>query len=78
MSERHEMHQVCVYETGVEEWKCEQCGRHFLMQHEPFLRLILTEGTIDVSHYGSTGNVNVSINTESDDIEIVESPQRLH
>ena len=52
MSECHTMKKLYSYTTGAQEWVCDDCGRHFLMQPEPFKRIVLTPGDEAIAHTG--------------------------
>ncbi len=52
MSHTHRMTQIRVHESGATEWLCENCGRHFVMQAEPFKRIVLTAGDASAAHVG--------------------------
>jgi hypothetical protein len=40
--------------SGMQEWRCPACGRHFVVRWPPdFERLVLTEGDGDAVHVGS-------------------------
>jgi hypothetical protein len=42
--------------SGMEEWRCPQCGRHFVVRWPPdFERLVLAEGDGDAVHVGAKG-----------------------
>jgi len=42
--------------SGMEEWRCPECGRHFIVRWPPdFERLVLAEGDGDAVHVGAKG-----------------------
>ena len=54
----HEMLHQGTDSSGMEEWRCPVCGRHFLVRWPPdFERLVLTEGDGDAIHVGTKGDV---------------------
>jgi hypothetical protein len=53
----HEMVHDGTDTTGMEEWHCPVCGRHFIMRWPPdYERLVLAEGE-NVTHIGTKGEV---------------------
>jgi hypothetical protein len=53
----HEMVHQGTDASGMEEWRCPVCGRHFIVRWPPaFERLVLTEGDGDAVHVGSKGD----------------------
>ena len=54
--QKHDMVLEKVYESGAEEWHCDQCGRKFIMQWEPAYRKIVLEvGNEHALHSGKKG-----------------------
>ena len=54
----HEMVHQGTDATGMEEWRCPVCGRHFLVRWPPdYERLVLAEGDEHASHVGTKGKV---------------------
>ncbi|GAB4266697.1 MAG: hypothetical protein Kow0080_08140 [Candidatus Promineifilaceae bacterium] len=61
MNSHHMMELLQIYPTGVEEWQCPACQRHFVLRTEPsFKRIILNEGDLSATHSGTKGNVAIS------------------
>jgi hypothetical protein len=57
----HEMVHEGTDATGMEEWRCPVCGRHFVVRWPPdFERLVLAEGDENASHVGTKGEVGLS------------------
>jgi hypothetical protein len=50
--QQHRVDRIKTHESGATEWKCDECGRHFVMQFEPYKRIILAKGNEEVSHCG--------------------------
>lgn len=60
MKEQHSMRLVKKHETGVQEWSCDECERHFAMQSDPFKIIVFKQGNELVTHTGGAmGNVNI-------------------
>ena len=56
----HEMVHQGTDAAGMEEWRCPECGRHFLVRWPPaWERLVLVEGDPDAAHVGSKGAVTL-------------------
>jgi hypothetical protein len=54
----HEMVHQGTDATGMEEWRCPVCGRHFMVRWPPnYERLVLAEGDENASHVGRKGEV---------------------
>ena len=52
----HEMVHQGTDASGMQEWRCPECGRHFVVRWPPdFERLVLTEGDGDAVHVGAKG-----------------------
>ena len=52
----HEMVHQGTDASGMEEWRCPECGRHFVVRWPPdFERLVLAEGDGDAVHVGAKG-----------------------
>ena len=50
----HEMVHVGTDVSGMEEWRCPVCGRHFIVRWPPdWERLVLVEGDENAPHVGS-------------------------
>jgi hypothetical protein len=44
--------------TGMEDWRCPACGRHFMMRWPPhYERLVLAVGNENVAHVGTKGGI---------------------
>ena len=56
MSEQHEMNRTKTHDTGVEEWLCDDCGRHFVIRPVPLSRIILNQGDEKIAHTGGVMN----------------------
>ena len=53
----HEMVHQGTDASGMEEWRCPECGRHFVVRWPPdFERLVLAEGDGDAVHVGAKGD----------------------
>jgi hypothetical protein len=54
----HEMVHEGTDATGMEEWRCPVCGRHFMVRWPPnYERLVLAEGDENSAHVGTKGEV---------------------
>ena len=53
----HSMSLVQTYSSGAEEWRCPTCDRRFILQWEPFKRIILEQGDALATHSASKGLV---------------------
>jgi hypothetical protein len=54
----HEMVHEGTDASGMEEWRCPMCGRHFIVRWPPdYERLVLAEGDADATHVGTKGEV---------------------
>jgi hypothetical protein len=50
----HEMVHVGTDPSGMEEWRCPVCGRHFIVRWPPdYERLVLAEGDPQAIHVGT-------------------------
>ena len=57
----HEMVHQGTDASGMEEWRCPVCGRHFMVRWPPnYERLVLAEGDEDASHVGRKGAAGLS------------------
>jgi hypothetical protein len=57
----HEMVHVGTDASGMEEWRCPVCGRHFIVRWPPdWERLVLVEGDADAPHVGSKGEASLT------------------
>jgi hypothetical protein len=57
----HEMVHEGTDATGMEEWRCPVCGRHFVVRWPPdFERLVLAEGDANATHVGAKGEAGLS------------------
>jgi hypothetical protein len=57
-SSPHEMVHQGTDASGMEEWRCPVCGRHFVVRWPPdYERLILAEGDAKATHVGTRGEV---------------------
>jgi hypothetical protein len=53
----HEMVHEGTDASGMEEWRCPVCGRHFIVRWPPdYERLVLTEGDENATHVGTKGD----------------------
>jgi hypothetical protein len=56
----HEMVHEGTDATGMEEWRCPVCGRHFVVRWPPnYERLVLAKGDERATHVGSRGEVRL-------------------
>ena len=47
--------------SGMEEWRCPVCGRHFVVRWPPdYERLVLAEGDPKATHVGTKGEVGLT------------------
>jgi hypothetical protein len=54
----HEMVHQGTDASGMEEWRCPVCGRHFIVRWPPdYERLVLAEGDPDATHVGAKDEV---------------------
>jgi len=54
----HEMVHDGTDASGMEEWRCPACGRHFMMRRPPYYeRVVLAEGDENVTHIWTKGGV---------------------
>jgi hypothetical protein len=57
----HEMVHEGTDASGMEEWRCPVCGRHFIVRWPPdYERLVLAEGDENATHVGTKGEVGLS------------------
>ena len=57
----HEMVHEGTDPSGMEEWRCPVCGRHFIVRWPPdYERLVLAEGDGDATHIGTRDQVRLS------------------
>jgi hypothetical protein len=57
----HEMVHEGTDASGMEEWRCPVCGRHFIVRWPPdYERLVLAEGDADATHIGTKGEAGLS------------------
>ena len=57
----HEMVHEGTDATGMEEWRCPVCGRHFIVRWPPdYERLVLAEGDENATHVGTKGDVGLT------------------
>ena len=57
----HEMVHEGTDASGMEEWRCPVCGRHFIVRWPPdYERLVLAEGDSDATHVGTKGEAGLS------------------
>ena len=57
----HEMVHQGTDASGMEEWRCPECGRHFVVRWPPdFERLVLAEGDGDAVHVGAKGETGLT------------------
>lgn len=55
MNDTHEMILETTHSSGSEEWFCPVCGRRFIVNWQPYKRVILEEGNYTASHSGNRG-----------------------
>jgi hypothetical protein len=57
----HEMVHQGTDASGMEEWRCPVCGRHFIVRWPPnYERLVLAEGDDNATHVGTKGDVGLT------------------
>jgi hypothetical protein len=57
----HEMVHQGTDPSGMEEWRCPVCGRHFVVRWPPdYERLVLAEGDPTATHVGTKGEVELA------------------
>lgn len=57
----HEMVHEGTDASGMEEWRCPVCGRHFVVRWPPdYERLVLAEGDPKATHVGTKGEVGLT------------------
>jgi hypothetical protein len=57
----HEMVHEGTDASGMEEWRCPVCGRHFIVRWPPnYERLVLAEGDADATHVGTKGEAGLT------------------
>ena len=70
----HEMVHQGTDASGMEEWRCPECGRHFVVRWPPdFERLVLAEGDGDADHVGAKGEpglTGIQVNPAAADAEV--------
>ena len=67
--QRHEMHLETIYPSGVVEWRCPTCGRHFVAQWIPeFRRLVLEMGDEAAIHQGGALSIETTASAEGDNL----------
>jgi hypothetical protein len=60
-SSPHEMMHEGTDPSGMEEWRCPVCGRHFVVRWPPdYERLVLAEGDPKATHVGTKGEVGLT------------------
>jgi hypothetical protein len=66
---QHAMQLEEAYPSGAEKWYCPICSRQFIMQWEPYKKVVLDVGDEYVIHSGDKGGVQVmsTTNSETDD-----------
>ena len=65
--QHHEMRLETIYSSGVEEWLCPTCGRHFVAQWIPdFRRLVLEVGDETALHQGGAVMIQTTASVEDD------------
>jgi hypothetical protein len=56
----HEMVHEGTDASGMEEWRCPVCGRHFVVRWPPdYERLVLDEGDPTATHVGTKGEIGL-------------------
>lgn len=58
-NEHHEMELLQTYPTGAEKWQCLHCDRQFVMQWQPYKKIVLKEGDEQAYHSGGKGGVQL-------------------
>jgi hypothetical protein len=66
MPNQHHMRKVKTHPGGALEWKCDECGRHFVVQDQPFKRIILAKGDERVLHSGGALAANFDVSGNAD------------
>ena len=61
MLKNHEMSKLKTEESNVEEWLCDECGRHLKFEFDPLKRSVLSKGDEYSTHTGSNLGGAVSI-----------------
>ena len=52
----HRLVKVAVHQSGAEEWRCGDCGQHFVMQWKPdYQRVFLCAGDVSAIHNTGKG-----------------------
>lgn len=60
-SSPHEMVHQGTDASGMEEWRCPVCGRHFVVRWPPdYERLVLAEGDPEATHVGTRDEVGLT------------------
>jgi hypothetical protein len=57
--EQHEMILEKTHPSGAEEWYCPSCGRRMTITWQPWKKIILEPGDINVVHKGSTSSLQI-------------------
>jgi hypothetical protein len=57
--EQHQMQLEKTHPSGAEEWHCPTCSRRFLIQWEPFKRIIIENGDEYAVHSGGNGGLQM-------------------
>lgn len=71
--QHHEMLLQTTHPSGVEEWFCPTCGRHFVAQWMPtFRRLILSEGAEAAIHQGGVMTIQTLTSLENNPFADIE------
>lgn len=79
MKRQHTMRLVRDYESGAQEWVCDECDRHFAMQADPFKRIIFKPGNDLVAHTGGTVGAGMSVEVKRDESgEMPNGSETLH
>lgn len=54
-------HTMVLVETheGTEEWNCPICGRTFLIEWDPWRKIVITPGDETAQHAGSKGGLSM-------------------
>ncbi|MBE2222977.1 MAG: hypothetical protein IAF02_15640 [Anaerolineae bacterium] len=59
--QKHQMNLVQTHSSGVEEWRCPQCDHRFVMQWDPYKKLILEEGDSYSLHSARKGDLQIQM-----------------
>jgi hypothetical protein len=57
--QQHEMVLEKTHSSGTEEWVCPTCGRRMVITWNPWKKVVLNQGDINVAHSGSKGGLRM-------------------